>query len=117
MELIGESGDLRVSGVASTGEDALEHLARSLPNLMLVDVSLPRMSGLDLVATVRQRWPGTRVVVLSGHGDRSHVSRAISAGADGFVVKGNPEEIVEAIRRVFNGERYFSGSVRNWGEG
>ena len=107
MEMIVEAGGLKVSGVASTGEEAIGYLNKAVPSMLLVDVSLPNMNGLDLAETVRRRWP-----VLSGHADQLHVSRAMSAGVDGFVVKGNPEEILDAIHRVLNGERYVSASVR-----
>lgn len=113
MEMIVEAGGLKVSGVASTGEEALGYLDKTVPSMLLVDVSLPNMNGLDLAETVRQRWPDVRLIVLSGHADQLHVSRALSAGVDGFVVKGNPEEILDAIHRVLRGERYLSASVRS----
>ena len=111
-ELIDESEGMRVCGSAPSGEDALALIASSDPNLILIDVSLPKMSGLAFVEAARKQLPATRCIVLSGHGERIFADRALSAGANGFVVKGNPEEIVDAIRRVFDGETYLSASLR-----
>lgn len=112
-ELIEEDPDFRVCGVASSGEDALDHAEALNPHLLLIDISLPRMSGIEFVLEARQRWPLTRLVMLSGHGERHYAASALSAGANGFVVKGNPDEIVDAIRQVFRGETYLSASVRD----
>lgn len=110
-ELIEDEADLQVCGLAANGEDALEAIAAARAELLLIDVSLPHMNGLELVSVVRRRWPQTPCVMLSGHGERSYVTRAMKAGASGFVVKGHPEEIVEAIRRVLQGETFLSRSL------
>ena len=112
IELLEEADDLHVSGMASSAEDALLQLERAVPEMLLIDLSLPGMSGFDLASTVRGQWPTMRSVMLSGHTEPGIARRALEAGASGFVVKGNPEEIVDAIRRVSRGETYVSDSVR-----
>ncbi|HYE95988.1 MAG TPA: response regulator transcription factor [Rubricoccaceae bacterium] len=112
-ELIEETEGLEVAGVASTAEEALEALAASAADLVLIDMSLPRMNGSELASEVLARWPGLRCVMLSGHTGAPYVKRALDAGVRGYVVKGDPEELVEAIRRVLGGEVYLSEPVRN----
>jgi DNA-binding NarL/FixJ family response regulator len=107
-EYLATAPDLRLCGTAATGELALEALASDPPDLLLVDVSLPGMSGLELVENVVQRWPGVACVILSGHPQPAHVERALQAGARGYILKGNPYEIPEAIRHVLDGGTYLS---------
>lgn len=110
-ELIEDEVDLQVCGIASSGEDALAAIDALDAQLLLVDVSLPRMNGLEFVAAVHEKWPAMPCVMLSGHAEQSYVTRALESGANGFVVKGNPDEIVEAIRSVLRGETYLSKTL------
>lgn len=100
--------DVRVAGAVESAEDALESLEDERPDLLVIDVSLPGMSGLDLLDVVSERWPGVRCLVLSGHGQPEHVDRALRAGARAYVLKGNPYELREAVRAVMDGEVYLS---------
>jgi DNA-binding NarL/FixJ family response regulator len=105
--------DLDVCGEADTGEAALEQIAQTQPDLVLIDVSLPGMSGLDLLETLRERYPHLPCVMLSGHGERSHVDHALMAGARGYILKGDTDELVEALHKVIQGETYLSGMVQD----
>jgi len=104
--------DLHLLGTAPHGEAALDALAADRPDLVLIDVSLPGMSGLDLTERIRDRWPDVHCVILSGHAQPSHVDRALKAGARGYILKGNPYEIAGAIRDVMEGGTYVSDSLR-----
>lgn len=112
-EFLTVQSGLEVLGGAATAEEALESLERDQPNLLLVDVALPGMSGLELLERVRSRWPGVRCVILSGHGQREHVERALEAGAWGYILKGNPHEVPTALHRVIEGEVFLSETIRD----
>ncbi len=100
--------DLRVVGEAGTGAAAIE-LARSLaPDLMILDLSLPDMSGLEVIRAVRREMTGIRIIVLSMHSRREFVVPVMEAGSDGYVPKSATHtSLHEAIRVVLAGERYL----------
>jgi DNA-binding NarL/FixJ family response regulator len=108
VEFLSLEPDWEVSGVAATGEQALHALddTASPPSLVLVDVSLPGMTGIEFVRRFNRRGGRPPCVMLSGHHDPSYARHAEAAGAYGYVVKGNPEELVKAIRTVLEGRRY-----------
>lgn len=103
--------DLEICGMAESAEAALEALEAAAPDVVVIDLSLPGRSGLELVGEVGERW-GTPCIILSGHGERTYVGRALACGALGYVLKGNPREIAPAIRQVLKGEIYVSPSLR-----
>ena len=109
---------LDLCGAATTAEEALERMGQANPDLALIDVSLPRMSGIDLVRELHQRQPELPCVMLSGHQEVTYVERALEAGARGYVLKGDPFEIPRAIQCVLNGGTYLSGTMRGkiWGQ-
>ena len=104
-------GDLMVCGEAATAEAALETVARSRPDLVLIDVSLPGMSGLELVDVLRKQYPDLPLALLSGHGEKSHVERALNAGVRGYILKGQGDELPDAIRQMMQGQQYLSPSL------
>jgi DNA-binding NarL/FixJ family response regulator len=110
---IKRQADLDICGEADTGEAALEQIAQMQPDLVLIDVSLPGMSGLDLLDTLHERYPDLACVMLSGHGERSHVDHALMAGARGYVLKGDIDDLVVALHRVIQGEIYLSGMAQD----
>lgn len=101
-------GDYHVCGVAPSAEIAMDELEKLDPDLVIVDVSLPDMNGIDLVEELRARYPGLLCLMLSGHHDASYVERALLAGARGYIIKGNPTELFDAIETVLAGEVYVS---------
>lgn len=111
-EFINRMPDLQVCGTAATAQDALTHLPTAAVDLVLVDVSLPDMDGIHLVSELRSRRPDLRCLMLSGHQEQSYVERALAVGACGYIAKGNPLELVDAIRRVLKGESYLSQALR-----
>lgn len=111
-EFLSQEADLEVCATASSGEAALEDLAEASPDLMLIDLSLPGFSGLDLVISVKARYPGLPCAILSGHGERHYAEQAMAAGAQGYVLKGDPDELPGAIRQMIQGERYISKAMQ-----
>lgn len=114
-QLVAGTPGLDVVGTADSGEAALDALADAAADLVLVDVSLPNMNGVELVAEIQARWPGLRCLMLSGHLEPVYAQRALAAGARGYVLKGNPAELTDAIHRVLGGEVYLSEPVRDVG--
>jgi DNA-binding NarL/FixJ family response regulator len=106
--------DLAVMGTAATAEAALDDLrdAEVLPDLILVDVSLPSMSGIDLVRALRDVHPKARCLMVSGHAEQVYVTNALEAGAAGYAMKGNPDRILKAVRAVLAGEEFLSKEAR-----
>ena len=96
---------LSVVGTSRTGEGAIEDVRVHAPDVALVDLRMPGMSGADVARAVRARFPNTRVVILSAYADQEIVQIAIAAGATGYVTKDSPpEEIVRAVCRAADGE-------------
>lgn len=112
MRFLNQQQDLTVVDVVSTAEEALEKLPNLPVDLLLVDVSLPTMSGIDLVDIVRQQHPEVRCLILSGHNERDYIRRALAAGAQGYILKENPLAMLEAIRAVAAGQPYLSEELR-----
>jgi DNA-binding NarL/FixJ family response regulator len=110
---IDELPGLSVCGAAPTAEAALEELPELDADLAVIDMSLPAMGGIELVAALREQRPEMRCLILSGHNEKSYVERALAAGAQGYLLKGEPAEIENAITRVLAGERYLSASLKS----
>ena len=102
----------RVLGAAASAEEALQTLATPYPDLVLVDVSLPGMSGLKLVERLCGQRPGLRTLMVSGHGETLYARAALAAGACGFVTKDDPDQLLVAVRTVLGGETFVSERLR-----
>jgi DNA-binding NarL/FixJ family response regulator len=105
---------LQVIGEAASGAEALLLADANAPDLMLVDVGMRGMNGIELATALRERHPSIRVLMLSMYDNREYVLSAIRAGARGYVLKESPtEEIIAAISAVWAGGNYFSAQVSN----
>ncbi len=102
-------GDMRVVAEHASAEDAYADLPRLLPgglDVVVLDLSMPRGSGLSMLGRIHQRWPRLQVLVFSMHDSPAMVAQAQKAGAAGYVTKSNePEVLMQALRRVALGER------------
>lgn len=108
LSIVNKEESLNVVAVVGTAEEALEKLGELNIDLVLVDVSLPRVNGINLVAAIREKYPSLPCMMLSGHLSPEYVRRALDAGARGYMIKDNPAGILEGIQRVFNGGIYVS---------
>ena len=110
--LLSEQPGLVVVGDASDGEAALEMIAESHPDVVVMDMVMPRMSGLEATALIRKRHPQVRVLILSMYDDDEYVQRVIQAGASGYVLKGvAADDLVLAIREVHRGSSFLQPAI------
>jgi DNA-binding NarL/FixJ family response regulator len=103
--------DMQVCGTAASGEEAIELLPYEACDLAVIDVAMPGMNGIELVARLRDRRPDLLCLMLSGHAEQVFVNGSLAAGARGYVTKGEPEAIIEAIRHVLTGGIYVSEPI------
>jgi DNA-binding NarL/FixJ family response regulator len=105
-------GGFEVAGTAADAETAIERVGRLRPDLVLLDLSLPGMDGVEALPQLRAAAPDTEVVVLTASGTEEHLLGAIRAGAAGYLLKSEPpERIVEFLQGVARGEAALSGSI------
>jgi DNA-binding NarL/FixJ family response regulator len=110
--LISSSPDLEVVGEAGDGKEAIQCAEKLLPDLMLVDLSMPRTNGVDAIREIKNRCPDTKVVALTVHKAEEYVLAALEAGADGYVLKdATRPELMMAIETVLDGKSYLSPAV------
>ena len=104
--------DMTSAGTAASGAEALERFLGLRPDIALVDLQLPDMSGFDLIKKIKDKSPNARIIVLSSHEGDVDIQRALEAGAQGYVVKGIVrEELLETIRSVHAGKRRLPAVV------
>ncbi len=110
--LLSAHEDLHVLGEAENGQEALRAVEERRPDLLLMDLSMPKMGGLEAIKEVKRREPGTKVLVLTIHGTEEFVLEALGAGASGYVLKdATHDELVLAIRSVLAEKRYLSPDI------
>jgi DNA-binding NarL/FixJ family response regulator len=112
MMLIERHDGMRVVAEAEDGVEAVERAIRERPDVAILDVSMPRMTGLQAAREIRAHCPDTRLLLLSMHDDERYVFDAVKAGASGYVLKRQADsELIEAVRAVASGGHYLSSTV------
>jgi DNA-binding NarL/FixJ family response regulator len=110
--LLSAHEDLDVLGEAENGREALRAVAKHKPDLLLMDLSMPKMGGLEAIRELKGQEPGTKILVLTIHGTEEFVLEALHAGASGYILKdATHDELVLAIRSVLREKRYLSPDV------
>jgi DNA-binding NarL/FixJ family response regulator len=104
-ELIGNQSDMQMIGEAANGREALEPFRKHHPDITLMDLQMPEMSGIDAISAIRGEFPDARIIVLTTYAGDFQVSRALKAGARGYLLKGMlRQELLETIRACMPGE-------------
>src|SRR5512146_1356097 len=110
--LLGNESDVEIVGDAGTGKEALEAVRQFKPNVVLMDIGLPDISGIDATRMIKQIDPAVAVVALTIHEDEEYFFKMLEAGAGGYVPKrAAPEELLTAIRAAAAGEVYLYPSL------
>ncbi len=110
--LLEREGEFHVVAEAADGYEAIDLAALHKPEVILLDVGMPRLSGPDAAMSISQKVPGVRIVMVSMHSDEAYVLRALKAGARGYLLKASPEaDVLAAVRAVAAGNAYFSPSI------
>jgi DNA-binding NarL/FixJ family response regulator len=110
--LIGNQSDMQLIGEASNGREAVEQFRKHHPDITLMDLQMPEMSGIDAISAIRGEFPDARIIVLTTHAGDFQVSRALKAGARGYLLKGLlRQELLETIRAVHAGQKRLSAEV------
>jgi len=101
LKILQGAAGIEVMGTALSGEAALSLLEKQRPDVILQDLGLPRMSGIDVTREVKRRWPAVEVLVFTIFDEEEKVLEAVKAGASGYLLKGSPgEKVIDAIREV-----------------
>ena len=101
LRLLESNQDITIVGTALSGEAALEEVPRVSPDVLLLDLGLPRMSGIDVTREVKARWPQVEILIFTIFDEEDKVLEAVKAGASGYLLKGTPaDKIIEAIKEV-----------------
>jgi DNA-binding NarL/FixJ family response regulator len=109
---LAREGRLKIVGEAADGDEALRKTHELAPDVVLMDVNMPRMDGLAVTEVLRKEAPEVKVLVLSMHNNQEFIFRIIQAGAHGYVSKeAPPEELLRAIESVFAGEPFFTPEI------
>jgi DNA-binding NarL/FixJ family response regulator len=106
-----ERGHLEVVSVARTAEEAIDLIPDLELDLIVIDVSLPMRSGINLVVLLHEKYPDLPCVMLSGHRSSQYARRSIDAGARGYLIKDRADGILEGIQHVLDGEIYVSEEI------
>ena len=107
--LLAEEDDLCIGSEAATGAEALATLARDVPDMIILDISLPDGDGIDICRKIRSRHPRVPILVMSIHSEVLYADRVLRAGADGYIMKHEaPTKIVGAIRQILSGNVHVS---------
>lgn len=110
--LLEDEEGVKVIDEASNGKEALKVLERTNPDLLIVDIRMPELSGIEVVKEVSEKHKNIRTLVLSMHDSEEYVVKAIQAGADGYLLKGaSKDEFLKALTKVASGGKYFTGDV------
>ncbi|MEN0003731.1 MAG: response regulator transcription factor [Bacteroidota bacterium] len=104
--------EIRVLAEAADGEEALEQVEKHQPDILIVDIRMPKLNGIQTVARLSKQFTKTKALVLSMHDSEEYVIQSVEAGAYGYLLKDtNRLEFLKAIKTIHKGEKYFSGDI------
>lgn len=111
-QIVGDVGDMVVADEAGNGQEALQKIREGDYDVILLDISMPGRSGLEVLKDIRAEKPKLPVLILSMHSEEQYAVRALRAGASGYLTKASaPDELIGAIRKVSRGRKYVTASL------
>jgi len=111
-QIIQDSAGMEMAAEAGDGQEALDQAARCSADVIILDIAMPGMGGLDVLHEVKRRHPGMKIIVLSMYPEEQYAIRSFRDGASAYLTKSSaPEELIQAIRTVAAGRRYITPSV------
>lgn len=112
MNLISSAPDIEVIGEAKDGKEATEKVKTLNPDVVLIDIGMPLMNGIEATRIIKKQQPGIKVIAVSMHSDRQFVKGILEAGADGYLLKNcTYRQLIEAIKSVVEGKKYLSEDI------
>lgn len=112
--LLGMDSRFTVVGICTDGLQALEEIKTKLPNVVLMDITMPGISGIELTKSIKEKFPLTQVLAVSMHTNVVTIRQIIAAGASGYMSKTSSfDEMVDAILSVYNGKHYIATDIKN----
>lgn len=115
VKLLELSNDLVVVGTAGTGQECIDRMSEVKPDILLLDISLPDMNGLEVLRVVKEQHPDIKVIMLTVHDDYAFVMDSLNSGASGYMLKvTTADNLVHAIEAVSRGERYVEPSISGY---
>jgi two-component system invasion response regulator UvrY len=110
--LLEDAPDIEVIGEGGSGEDACDLYPKLAPDVLVMDITMPGMGGIEAVSRIVTRSPGARILALSAHQDAAHARRVLSAGALGYLSKRSaPDQLIGAIRQIAGGQRVLDPQI------
>lgn len=106
--LLEDEVDMQIVGEASDGDEAIAFLSETIPDVLLLDITMPRMSGIEALKVISQQYPRVRTLMFSMHNNPEYILKAVQHGAAGYLLKDSGhEEILRAVRTVVKGDLYY----------
>lgn len=110
--LLESEGEVEVIAEAANGQEAIDRVKQYKPDILVSDIKMPVMNGLEAVAQLKKISPDTKTLILSMHDDEEYIIKSIEAGASGYLLKDTTkEEFIKALRSILQGHKYFSGDI------
>jgi DNA-binding NarL/FixJ family response regulator len=110
--LIETQPDLKVIGEAGTGHETVRQVVKLLPDIVLMDIGMPELNGIEATRQISEACPSTKVIILSMYSTSQHIARAFKAGARGYILKESAgEDMIKAVRTVYNGNIFLCGEI------
>jgi len=110
--LVQADGDIEIVGEAKTGREAVQMTGELRPEIVVMDIAMPLLNGLEATRQILKTYPATKVLILSAHSDPEYVEQVVKAGASGYLVKQSSGDVLaQAIRELHNGKTFFTASI------
>jgi DNA-binding NarL/FixJ family response regulator len=112
ISLLSKIENIEISAIANNGEEGLEQLKKTKADMIITDINMPGMDGLEFIKTIRNDFPPTKIIVLSLHDEPHFIRNIMKHRVQGYILKNDASsELVEAVERVLNGKTFFSSKI------